>query len=138
VDTNDLEKDSKLFPRASDKGKKKDDAVTNKSELLFLWLMLDLLQVGGRCAVIIPEGVLFGNTDAHKRLRRKLLTEHVVEGVISLPGGVFQPYTGVKTSILIFRKETRRDDKQIFTGQAPRTEYVWFYEIEEDGFTKDA
>ena len=138
VDTNDLEKDSKLFPRASDKGKKKDDAVTNKSELLFLWLMLDLLQIGGRCAVIIPEGVLFGNTDAHKRLRRELLTEHVVEGVISLPGGVFQPYTGVKTSILLFRKETRRDEKQSFTGQNPRTEYVWFYEVEEDGFSKDA
>ncbi len=138
VDTNDLEKDSKLFPRATDKGKKKDDAVTNKSELLFLWLMLDLLQIGGRCAVIIPEGVLFGNTDAHKRLRRELLTEHVVEGVISLPGGMFQPYTGVKTSILIFRKETRREEKQSFTGQNPRSEYVWFYEVEEDGFSKDA
>ena len=100
--------------------------------------MLDLLQIGGRCAVIIPEGVLFGNTDAHKRLRRELLTEHVVEGVISLPGGVFQPYTGVKTSILIFRKETRREEKQSFTGQNPRTEYVWFYEVEEDGFSKDA
>jgi len=138
VDSNDLEKDSILFPRVGGGGKKKDDALTNKSELLFLWLMLDLLQVGGRCAVIIPEGVLFGNTDAHKRLRRELLTEHVVEGVISLPGGVFQPYTGVKTSILIFRKETRRDDKQSFTGQNPRTEHVWFYEIEEDGFTLDA
>ncbi|NJA06495.1 SAM-dependent DNA methyltransferase [Methylococcaceae bacterium WWC4] len=138
VDTADLEKDSVLFPRIGGGGKKKDDAITNKSELLFLWLMLDLLQIGGRCAVIIPEGVLFGNTDAHKRLRRELLTEHVVEAVISLPGGVFQPYTGVKTSILIFRKETRRDDKQSFTGQAPRTEHVWFYEIEEDGFTLDA
>lgn len=138
VDTADLEKDSVLFPRIGGGGKKKDDAVTNKSELLFLWLMLDLLQIGGRCAVIIPEGVLFGNTDAHKRLRRELLTEHVVEAVISLPGGVFQPYTGVKTSILIFRKETRRDDKQTFTGQAPRTDYVWFYEIENDGFTLDA
>lgn len=139
VDSNDLEKDSKLFPRAADKGKKKEDALTNKSELLFLWLMLDLLRVGGRCAVIIPEGVLFGNTDAHVRLRRELLTEHVVEGVISLPGGVFQPYTGVKTSILVFRKETRRDDKQTFTGSAaPRTEYVWFYEVEEDGYTRDA
>ncbi len=139
VDSNDLEKDSKLFPRAAENGKKKDDALTNKSELLFLWLMLDLLQVGGRCAVIIPEGVLFGNTDAHVRLRRELLTEHVVEGVISLPGGVFQPYTGVKTSILIFRKETRRDDKQILNGSiTPRTEHVWFYEIEEDGYSRNA
>ena len=138
VDTNDLEKDSLLFPRAADKGKKKDDVLTNKSELLFLWLMLDLLDVGGACAVIIPEGVLFGNTDAHVRLRRELLTEHVVEAVISLPGGMFQPYTGVKTSVLIFRKETRRESKQTFTGQKPQTEYVWFYEVEEDGFSRDA
>jgi type I restriction enzyme M protein len=139
VDSNDLEKDSKLFPRAAEKGKKKDEALTNKSELLFLWLMLDLLEVGGRCAVIIPEGVLFGNTEAHVRLRRELLTEHVVEGVISLPGGVFQPYTGVKTSILIFRKETPRDDKRTLTGNlTPRTEHVWFYEVEEDGYSRDA
>lgn len=139
VDSGDLEPDSLLFPRVGGGGKKKDDSITNKSELLFLWLMLDLLDIGGRCAVIIPEGVLFGNTDAHVRLRRELLTEHVVEGVISLPGGVFQPYTGVKTSILIFRKETRRDDKQTFTGAAaPRTEHVWFYEVEEDGYSKDA
>jgi type I restriction enzyme M protein len=138
VDTNDLDKDSILFPRIGGGGKRKNDAITNKSELLFLWLMLDLLDVGGGCAVIVPEGVLFGNTDAHVRLRRELLTEHVVEGVISLPGGMFQPYTGVKTSILIFRKETRRDDKQSLTGQIPRTEYVWFYEVEHDGFSLDA
>ncbi|MBT0960235.1 type I restriction-modification system subunit M [Denitromonas iodatirespirans] len=139
VDSGDLEPDSLLFPRVGGGGKKKDNSITNKSELLFLWLMLDLLRVGGRCAVIIPEGVLFGNTDAHARLRRELLTEHVVEGVISLPGGVFQPYTGVKTSILIFRKETRRDDKQSFTGTAaPRTEYVWFYEVEKDGYSDNA
>lgn len=139
VDSGDLDPNVVLFPRVGGSGKKKDESITNKSELLFLWLMLDLLRVGGRCAVIIPEGVLFGNTDAHVRLRRELLTEHVVEGVISLPGGVFQPYTGVKTSILIFRKETRRDDKQTFTGAvAPRTEYVWFYEVEEDGYSLDA
>ncbi|MBA8886406.1 type I restriction enzyme M protein [Dokdonella fugitiva] len=139
VDSGDLEPDSLLFPRVGGGGKKKDESITNKSELLFLWLMLDLLRVGGRCAVIIPEGVLFGNTDAHARLRRELLTEHVVEGVISLPGGVFQPYTGVKTSVLVFRKETRRDDRPTFTGGvAPRTEHVWFYEVEEDGYSKDA
>ncbi|QIR94363.1 SAM-dependent DNA methyltransferase [Vibrio alginolyticus] len=139
VDSGDLEPDSVLFPRVGGGGKKKDDAVTNKSELLFLWLMLDLLEIGGRCAVIIPEGVLFGNTDAHVRLRRELLTEHVVEGVISLPGGVFQPYTGVKTSILIFRKVTRRDDKQTLPSNvSPFSEYVWFYEVDEDGYSKDA
>lgn len=138
VDTNDLEKDSALFPRAADKGKKKDDALTNKSELLFLWLMLDLLDMGGRCAVIIPEGVLFGNTDAHVRLRRELLTEHEVEGVISLPGGVFQPYTGVKTSILLFKKMAKRGERQGFNLAKPATEYVWFYEVEEDGYSRDA
>lgn len=139
VDSGDLEPDTTLFPRVGGNGKKSKDAITNKSELLFLWLMLDLLQVGGRCAVIIPEGVLFGNTEAHVRLRRELLAEHVVEGVISLPGGVFQPYTGVKTSILIFRKETRRENKQSLpSSAAPRSEYVWFYEVEEDGYSLNA
>jgi type I restriction enzyme M protein len=139
VDSGDLEPDTVLFPRVGGGGKKKDDSITNKSELLFLWLMLDLLDIGGRCAVIIPEGVLFGNTDPHVRLRRELLVEHVVEGVISLPGGVFQPYTGVKTSILIFRKVTRRDSKQTLpSNAAPLSEHIWFYEVEEDGYTKDA
>lgn len=139
VDSGDLEPDTLLFPRVGGGGKKKDESITNKSELLFLWLMLDLLDIGGRCAVIIPEGVLFGNTDAHVRLRRELLVEHVVEGVISLPGGVFQPYTGVKTSVLIFRKVTRRDNKQTLpSNAAPLSEHVWFYEVEEDGYTKDA
>jgi type I restriction enzyme M protein len=139
VDSGDLEPDTLLFPRVGGGGKKKDESITNKSELLFLWLMLDLLDIGGRCAVIIPEGVLFGNTDAHVRLRRELLAEHVVEGVISLPGGVFQPYTGVKTSVLIFRKVTRRDNKQTLpSNAAPLSEHVWFYEVEEDGYSKDA
>lgn len=138
VDTADLERDSLLFPRAGIKGKKRDEVLTNKSELLFVWLMLDLLQVGGRCAVIVPEGVLFGNTDAHIKLRRELLTEHCVEAVISLPGGVFQPYTGVKTSILVFRKETSRTAKTGFEKNAPRTDHVWFYQVSTDGFSLDA
>jgi type I restriction enzyme M protein len=138
VDSADLEPDSKLFPRAAARGKKASLTITNKSELLFCWLMLDALDIGGRCAVIVPEGVLFGNTDAHKTLRRELLTEHVVEAVISLPGGVFQPYTGVKTSILVFRKQTKRQHKKPFKGQRPQTQHVWFYEIEADGYTLDA
>jgi len=139
VDVSDLEPDSKLFPRAATKGKKASEAITNKSELLFVWLMLDLLKVGGRCAVIVPEGVLFGNTEAHVRLRRELLTEHVVEAVISLPIGVFQPYTNVKSSILVFRKETKKEDKGWWKqGERPRTENVWFYDIEADGFSLNA
>jgi type I restriction enzyme M protein len=139
VDAGDIDGDSVRFPR----GKKKDSkgiklALTDKSELLFCWLMLDLLDIGGRCAVIVPEGVLFQSTDAHVRLRRELLTEHAVEGVISLPGGVFQPYSGVKTSILIFRKQTKRDAKVEFKGQVPLTQHVWFYEISEDGYSLDS
>ena len=137
VDAADL--DGAIFPKAGLKGKKATQVVTNKSELLFVWRMLDLLRVGGRCAVIVPEGVLFGNTDAHLRLRRELLTEHRVEAVISLPGGVFQPYTGVKTSILIFQKETRKEDRFKWKSvDPPRTSQVWFYEVEQEAYTLDA
>lgn len=139
VDSNDVDTDSLRFPRGQRKDKGGNKVVlTDKSELLFCWLMLDLLDVGGRCAVIVPEGVLFGNTDAHVSLRRQLLTEHTVEAVISLPGGLFQPYTGVKTSILVFRKDKRRDAKQEFRGQEPNTKQVWFYEVTADGYTLDA
>jgi len=101
--------------------------------------MLDLLRVGGRCAVIVPEGVLFGSTEAHLRLRRELLTEHLVEAIISLPAGVFQPYTGVKTSILVFQKETRKDDRRQGPSiDTPRTQSVWFYEVGQEAFTLDA
>lgn len=137
VDAEDL--DGEIFPKAGKTGKKATQVVTNKSELLFVWRMLDLLRVGGRCAVIVPEGVLFGNTEGHVRLRRELLTEHRVEAVISLPAGVFQPYTGVKTSILVFQKETRKDERHQWKPvQMPRTRQVWFYEVEQEAFTLDA
>ena len=137
VDTNDLERS--LFPAAGKSGKKASEVITNKSELLFVWTMLDLLRVGGRCAVIVPEGVLFGSTEAHLRLRRELLTEHLVEAIISLPAGVFQPYTGVKTSILVFQKETRKEDRrQGPPVDAPRTQSVWFHEVSQEAFTLDA
>lgn len=143
VDAADIDDDSLRFPKGKKKinvkdGKTKTAAITDKSELLFCWLMLDLLDVGGRCAVIVPEGVLFGNTDAHTALRRQLLMDHTVEVVISLPGGLFQPYTGVKTSILIFRKDKKRDRDQARKGQEPNTKQVWFYEIADDGYTLDA
>lgn len=140
VDTADLE--VSLFPRAAERGKKAELAITNKSELLFVWLMLDLLKVGGRCAVIVPEGVLFGSGEPHQTLRRELLTEHLVEGVISLPGGAFQPYTGVKTAILIFQKETAKAQARASWkqrgNQPPRTQSVWFYEVQNECYTPDA
>ena len=77
---------------------------TSATELLFLKYMLDSLKPGGRCGVVVPEGVLFGSTGAHKELRRMLIEGNTVEAVLSLPGGVFQPYSGVKTSALVFRK----------------------------------
>jgi type I restriction enzyme M protein len=137
VDADDL--DGAIFPKAGTRGKKASQFVTTKSELLFVWRMLDLLRVGGRCAVIVPEGVLFGNTEGHVRLRRELLTEHKVEAVVSLPAGVFQPYTGVKTSILVFQKETRKDDRDRWKPvDMPRTQQVWFYEVEQEALTLDA
>lgn len=137
VDSEDL--DAGIFPKAGQRGKKAKQAITNKSELLFVWRMLDLLRVGGRCAVIVPEGVLFGNTGGHTALRKELLTEHKVEAVISLPAGVFQPYTGVKTSILVFQKETRNEKAREWKPvEAPRTQQVWFYEVQQETFTLDA
>ena len=87
--------------------------------------MLNQLKEGGRCGVVVPEGVLFGSTGAHKELRRRLIENNTVEAVLSLPGGVFNPYSGVKTSVLVFRK-----------GGA--TEHVMFLHVENDGFKLDA
>lgn len=98
---------------------------TTATELLFLKYMVDSLRPGGRAAVIVPEGVLFGSTGAHKELRRQLVENHRVEAVLSLPGGVFQPYSGVKTSVLFFR-------------QGGRTERVLFLHADADGYKMDA
>lgn len=95
------------------------------TELLFLKYMMDSLRPGGRCGVIVPEGVLFGSTSAHKELRRQLVENNRVEAVLSLPGGVFQPYSGVKTSVLIFRK-------------GGCTENVLFLHADNDGYKLDA
>ena len=109
----------------TDIGETLQDLKTNKTELLFIELILQLLTIGGRAAVIVPEGVLFGSSKAHKALREKLVAENTLRGVISLPGGVFQPYTNVKTSILLFNKGGKTDE-------------VWFYEVAKDGKTLDA
>ncbi len=131
VDTKDLHE-----RRFLQRGGKK--ALTNKSELLFLALFLDLLEPGGRAAVIVPEGVLFGSTIAHRELRRRLLFEHDLKAVISLPAGVFQPYTGVKTSILYFHKHRANNDPKFSPGDAPYTQQVLFYEVLDDGYSLDA
>src|SRR5450759_3915080 len=99
---------------------------TKKTELLFLALMLRALNVGGRCAVIIPDGVLFGSSNAHKALRQEIIDHHQLEGVISMPSGVFRPYAGVSTAILIFTK----------TGKGG-TANVWFYDMTADGYSLD-
>jgi type I restriction enzyme M protein len=98
---------------------------TTATELLFVKYMIDNLKPNGRCGVIVPEGVLFGSTGAHKELRRVLMQNNRVEAVLSLPGGVFQPYSGVKTSVLIFAK-------------GGRTERVMFLHASNDGFKLDA
>ena len=107
-------------------------STSKKSELLFLALMLRSLAPGGRCALVVPEGALFGSTKAHKALRENLLREYQLLAVVSLPAGVFKPYSGVKTSVLVFRRpSTERAD-----GQAA-TKHVWFYEIRNDGYDPD-
>lgn len=101
-------------------------ADTKKTELLFVALFLRMLRKGGRCAAIVPDGVLFGTTKAHKSLRKELVENHHLQAVISLPSGVFKPYAGVSTAILIFTK----------TG-AGGTDKVWFYDMKADGFSLD-
>ena len=99
---------------------------TKKTELLFLALMLRMLRVGGRCAVIVPDGVLFGSSTAHKAIRKAIVDDNRLEAVISMPSGVFKPYAGVSTGILIFTK----------TGHGG-TDKVWFYDMQADGFSLD-
>lgn len=119
----------------------RSDLPTNskKSELLFLAVMMQSLAPGGRCAVVIPEGLLFGSTSAHTELRKKLCTEFEVLCVVSLSAGVFKPYAGVKTSILIFRRPANSD--QITKNQLPITpdasRRVWFYDLAQDGYDVD-
>ena len=99
---------------------------TKKTELLFLALFLRMLRVGGRCACIVPDGVLFGSSTAHKAIRRELIENNRLEAVISMPSGVFKPYAGVSTAVLVFTK----------TGHGG-TDNVWFYDMQADGFSLD-
>lgn len=97
---------------------------TGKTELLFLVRMLGMLKLGGRCAVIVPDGVLFGSSKAHIALRQLLVDENQLDGVISLPSGVFRPYAGVSTAILLFTKGGKTDD-------------VFFFDVQADGYSLD-
>jgi len=114
------------FKGAVDKGDVHPDLPgdTTKSELLFLHLILRALDMGGRAAVIVPDGVLFGSSRAHVDLRRKLIEENRLDGVVSMPSGVFKPYAGVSTAALFFTR-------------GAQTQNIWFYDMEHDGFSLD-
>lgn len=99
---------------------------TKKTELLFVALFMRLLKPGGRAAVIVPDGVLFGSSKAHKELRRMLVEEQKLDAIVSLPGGVFKPYAGVSTAILLFTKTN-----------SGGTDHVWFYDMQADGWSLD-
>ena len=99
---------------------------TKKTELLFLTLFLRMLKIGGRCACIVPDGVLFGSSKAHKAIRKEIVENNRLEAVISMPSGVFKPYAGVSTAVLIFTKTN-----------AGGTDNVWFYDMKADGYSLD-
>jgi len=99
---------------------------SKKTELLFLGLMLRMLKPGGRCAVIVPNGVLFGSSKAHKQIRKEIIENHQLQAVVSMPSGVFQPYAGVSTAVLLFTKTN-----------SGGTDNVWFYEMKADGKSLD-
>ena len=99
---------------------------TKKTELLFLALFLRMLKVGGRCACIVPDGVLFGSSKAHKDVRKHIVEDNMLEAVISMPSGVFKPYAGVSTAILVFTKTNHGG-----------TDNVWFYDMTADGYSLD-
>ena len=99
---------------------------TKKTELLFLALFLKMLRIGGRCACIVPDGVLFGSSTAHKAIRQEIIDHNRLEAVISMPSGVFKPYAGVSTAVLIFTKTNHGG-----------TDKVWFYDMKADGFSLD-
>lgn len=111
---------------------------SKKSELLFLALMMDALAPGGRAAIIVPEGLLFGSTTAHKELRQKLVDDFDLQAVVSLPAGVFKPYAGVKTGVLVFRRPAGSEPAaHRHSTIGNRQSRVWFYEISNDGFDPD-
>ena len=103
-----------------------DTVKSKKTELLFLGLFLRMLKTGGRCAAIVPDGVLFGSSGGHQQIRKELVSRHKLEAVISMPSGVFKPYAGVSTAVVVFTK----------TGTGG-TDHVWFYDMQADGYSLD-
>ena len=99
---------------------------TKKTELLFLALFLRMLKTGGRCACIVPDGVLFGSSNAHKAIRKEIIEKNRLEAIISMPSGVFKPYAGVSTAVMIFTKTNHGG-----------TDNVWFYDMQAEGFSLD-
>jgi type I restriction enzyme M protein len=99
---------------------------TKKTELLFMALFLKLLKPGGRAAVIVPDGVLFGSSTAHKAIRKMLVEDHKLDGIVKLPSGVFRPYAGVSTAIVLFTKTN-----------SGGTDHIWFYDCQADGLSLD-
>ena len=131
----DRDKFSKIFANPPFKGSLNNEIVsadllkvckTKKTELLFIALFLRMLKVGGRCACIVPDGVLFGSSTAHKAIRQEIIEHHRLEAVISMPSGVFKPYAGVSTAVLIFTKTNHGG-----------TDKVWFYDMKADGYSLD-
>lgn len=131
----DKEKFSLILANPPFKGSLDADAVsadllkvckTKKTELLFLALFIRMLKIGGRCACIVPDGVLFGSSKAHKDIRKELIENQRLEAVVSMPSGVFKPYAGVSTGILVFTKTNHGG-----------TDRVWFYDMQADGFSLD-
>src|SRR5205823_1989096 len=114
------------FKGSIDKGDINEDLrlKTTKTELLFVNRMMNLLRVGGRAGVIVPDGVLFGSSNAHRALRQMLVDECELQGIVKMPAGVFKPYAGVSTAVLIFAK-------------GGRTEHVWYYDMQADGWSLD-
>ncbi|WP_321405820.1 class I SAM-dependent DNA methyltransferase [Tolumonas auensis] len=120
-------KTSQVKTKTDEDGQKKAaKGPSEKTELLFLALILRMLQPGGRAAVIVPDGVLFGSTKAHQEIRKTIVNKHKLDAVISMPSGVFKPYAGVSTAILFFTKTN-----------SGGTDNVWFYDMQADGFSLD-
>ena len=120
-------KKSQVKTKTDEDGQKKAaKGPSEKTELLFLALILRMLQPGGRAAVIVPDGVLFGSTKAHQEIRKTIVNKHKLDAVISMPSGVFKPYAGVSTAILFFTKTN-----------SGGTDNVWFYDMQADGFSLD-